>query len=339
MQTHEITLDLESQRRFMTNLTKWFSSILVSSTMIFGAAVAQTAGSSSLNDPMFPWMGNGGYDALDYMIDLRFGIDKKTVVGSTTIQAKALQDLSSFNLDFGQMTVSNVVVNGVSARFSQADPELTIVPEKPLVKGQDFSVSIVYSGAPGSKATEGSDSGMWTIGQAGLFALGEPSIMFTWSPVNEIPSDKATFTLKMTAPKAETAVSNGEQISRQENADGSATTTYRVGVPTASYFIVLVVGNWKLEQEAPVGTTRVRHYLAPGTTPTMRKALAETGNILKFLSEKLVPYPYAEVGAITSDTVRGFALETQGLVSMPVSFGRGETFELAAEVMAHELAH
>ena len=60
------------------------------STLVF----AQTAGSSSLNDAIFAFMGNGGYDALDYKIDLHFSSDKKTVIGITTIEAMATQDLS-----------------------------------------------------------------------------------------------------------------------------------------------------------------------------------------------------------------------------------------------------
>ena len=57
-------------------------------------AWAQSAGSASLNDPIYAFMGNGGYDALDYQIDLRFSSDKKTVTGITTIEAMASQDLS-----------------------------------------------------------------------------------------------------------------------------------------------------------------------------------------------------------------------------------------------------
>ena len=57
-------------------------------------AWAQSAGSASLNDPIYAFMGNGGYDALDYQIDLRFSSDKKTLVGVTTIEAMATQDLS-----------------------------------------------------------------------------------------------------------------------------------------------------------------------------------------------------------------------------------------------------
>ncbi len=324
---------------FRTRASQLLTAVLVSNALLLGSAAAQTAGAPGNGESGFPWRGNGGYDALDYNINLKFAADKKTLVGSTTIEASATQDLSSFNLDFGSMTVSNVVVNGTAARFSQADPELTIVPEKPLVKGQIFKISVVYSGAPGSKVETATPFGFFGLTSTGITAFGEPSTMFTWSPTNENPADKATFTVQLTSQKADTGIANGELVLRTENTDGTATTTYRVGVPTSTYFIVLAVGNWKIEDGGMIGKTKIRHYIAPNTSPAMRQALAETASIVQYFSEKLVPYPYNEVGAITSEAMRGGALETQGLVTMPVSFGRGETPELATRVLAHEYAH
>ncbi len=302
-------------------------------TPSFGV-LAQSAGSSSLNDPIYAFMGNGGYDALDYHINLRFAPDKKTLVGITTIQAVATQDLSAFNLDFGGMTVSNVVVNGSSARFAQADPEMTISPSEPLRLGERFKVSVVYSGTPGSMAIP---SRQWFLSRTGLTVLAEPSLMFTWSPVNDHPADKALFTLVLTSSLADTAVSNGTFLGRTENTDGTATSSYRIGTPTSTYFVVMAVGAWKLQEDGMVGNTRIRHYFARGTSSTIYEAIKETKNIVQFFSEKLIPYPFAEAGVLTSDNDLGFALETQGLITMPTIWG-GNAFS-TAETLAHEFAH
>ena len=109
---------------------------------------AQTAGSSSLNDPFYPWMGNGGYDALDYDIQLKIPENPISESGNTTMTAMATQDLSSFNLDFGAMEVIAVTVNGTVARFEHNDPELMIVPEAPLAKNKTFKVNVVFKVAP-----------------------------------------------------------------------------------------------------------------------------------------------------------------------------------------------
>ncbi len=304
---------------------------------------AQTAGSSGLNDPIFSFMGNGGYDAIDYDIALRIDPSHQVVEGATTMQAVATQDLSSFNLDFGLMTVTSVIVNGEMARFVQADPELTITPTKPILNGQALKVSLTYAGKPGSvfisNNTVYDEADFWLAQPDQLTVLSEPSTMFAWSPVNEYPSDKATFSLHLTAPKSEQAISNGILESRIENPDNTATTNYRIGTPTATYFVVLAVGEFQLEEQGKVGDVRVRHYLSPLTSDTMRFAINETPGILKFLQDKIGKYPFAEVGVLTVKNNLGFALETQSLVTFPISFGSNESLIRDAEIVAHELAH
>ena len=311
--------------------------------LTFGSfAFAQTAGSPSLNDPIFAFMGNGGYDAQDYDIALRIYATHQNIDGATTMQAVATQDLRSFNLDFGSMVVTSVIVNGSMARFSQADPELTITPRKPILKGDAMKVSVTYSGKPASVAVGTSQFGgdnFWMASPTQLTVLSEPSAMFAWSPVNDHPSDKATFSLHLTAPKTEQAISNGVLTSRTENSDGSATSNYRIGTPTATYFVVIAVGDYKLEEQGQVGNVRVRHYLSPKTSGIMRQAVLETPNIIKFFSEKIGAYPFPEVGVLTVNNNLGFALETQSLVTVAASYGRGETVVDDSEIVAHELAH
>jgi aminopeptidase N len=302
--------------------------------------LAQTSGSPSLNDPIFAFMGNGGYDAQDYDIALKISADHKTTQGATTMTAVATQDLSSFNLDFGAMTVTSVIVNGQMARFMQADPELTITPAKSVLKGENFKVSVTYAGKPGSVEVNTSQFGganFWMAFPNQLTVLSEPSAMFAWSPVNDHPSDKATFSLHLSAPKGEQAIANGVLISRDENADGTATSNYRIDTPTSTYFVVLAVGEFKLEEQGKVGDVRIRHYLSPRTSNVMRQAVLETPKIMSFLEEKLGAYPFKEVGVLTVNNPLGFALETQSLVTLPVSFG--PDFQVSTGTVAHELAH
>jgi aminopeptidase N len=306
------------------------------STLVF----AQTTGSSSLNDPIFAFMGNGGYDAQDYDIALKISSDHQTGQGATTMMALATQDLSSFNLDFGSMTVTSVIVNGEMARFAQADPELTIIPAKAVLKGENFKVSVTYAGKPGSVAVNTSAFGganFWMATSNQLTVLSEPSAMFAWSPVNDHPSDKASFSLHLSAPKGEQAIANGVLISRVENNDGTATSNYRIDTPTSTYFVVMAVGDFKLEEQGQVGDVRVRHYLSPRTSNVLRQAVFETPKIIRFFEDQLGAYPFKEVGVLTVNRDFGFALETQSLVTFPLSFG--PNFDLNVEIVAHELAH
>src|SRR5690349_13701304 len=82
--------------------------------LTFGVAHADspTKGSDGLGDSLYPLLGNGGYDAVRYSLDLSVDMDKDAITGTVTMEAKALQDLSTFNLDFQGFQISQLVVDG-----------------------------------------------------------------------------------------------------------------------------------------------------------------------------------------------------------------------------------
>jgi hypothetical protein len=122
---------------------------LVATAIFYSHALAQTAGSSGLGEPFYPWMGNGGYDVQDYAASLRLSTDFIVEEGSVTIEAVATQDLSAFNLDFGQPKVTAVNVGGLTAKFVHRDPELTITPVNSIRSGDRFRLRVNYSGRQG----------------------------------------------------------------------------------------------------------------------------------------------------------------------------------------------
>src|SRR5688572_12006211 len=75
--------------------------------LMFGTLVifAQTPGDAGVGDPYFPQLGNGGYEAQHYTINLSFEVEANTLEGTVRIDAVAAQDLSRFNLDFQALEV------------------------------------------------------------------------------------------------------------------------------------------------------------------------------------------------------------------------------------------
>jgi hypothetical protein len=63
------------------------------------------AGAAGIGDPYFPLDGNGGYDVRHYDLDVRYDPATDVLQGVATIEARATQALSSFNLDFVGLTV------------------------------------------------------------------------------------------------------------------------------------------------------------------------------------------------------------------------------------------
>ncbi len=320
---------------------------LISSLAAIGLSVAvalSITGSASLNDPLYPWMGNGGYDAQHYTIALRVPADHKTIQGVSVMTAIATDDLSSFNLDLGSLEVGVVLVDGVRASFKHADPELTVTPAAPILKGSSFRVQVSYQGTPGSVAAADPKGG-WTVTPTGAAFVAQPTSLMQIAAVNDSPADKASFSFRLTAPQSELAIANGIFLERRNNSDGTATSVYRISEPTTSYMPMLAFGPFKRVDGGKVGGVQIRDYLLPNTDASYRPALAKTADMLRFFNERLGQYPFREYGIITHDYKIGGALENQTLSSFPVNFDLPSDFPEAAkqnlleEVLAHELAH
>ena len=71
-------------------------------TILASADVSQ--GSAGVGDPLYPTLGNGGYDVSRYTVKLNVDVEANYISGSTRIEAVATQRLSSFNLDFRSLS-------------------------------------------------------------------------------------------------------------------------------------------------------------------------------------------------------------------------------------------
>ena len=176
-------------------------------------------GASSLGDPLYPSLGNGGYDALHYTIVLNVNMTQNTIQGTCTLQALATQALSAFDLDFHGLTVSSVTVNAVKAAFKRSGDKLIITPAAFIPNASTFTVKVAYSGSPklvNDASSPGEPVG-WTSDSAGMHVLSEVTGAMGWYPDNNHPLDKATYTFQITAPKPYVVAANGILKSKTDN--------------------------------------------------------------------------------------------------------------------------
>lgn len=89
-------------------------------------------GADGVGDPLFPTLGNGGYDVRHYDLSFDFTPVTYDFTGTMKISAKATQDLSSFNLDVDSLAIDAVKVDGKDAAFAvslgKSGQELTVTP-------------------------------------------------------------------------------------------------------------------------------------------------------------------------------------------------------------------
>ena len=132
-------------------------------------------GAPGVGDPLFPGLGNGGYDVSHYTVELDVDVDANRVSGRTRIEAVATQDLSSFNLDLRGLTVTEVTVNGRPASHSRDGSEMTITPSTPIRSGTTFRAAVTYEGQPSNRPfSEDTHPSGWYRYETGIVAFGEP---------------------------------------------------------------------------------------------------------------------------------------------------------------------
>ncbi|MEU1407183.1 M1 family metallopeptidase [Streptomyces sp. NPDC005728] len=304
------------------------------SFLVVAASSAPDPGAAGIGDPYFPQLGNGGFDARHYDLDISYAPDTGRLDGRTTLTARATQNLSSFDLDLQQLEITRIEVDGRRARFNRDGDEITVTPRDTLAKGRTFTVSVTYGGIPeplGGPIVFGSKYG-WMKTADGVFVACEPNAASTWFPSSDHPADKATYDIRIKAPKGLTGVSNGRLVSTYDRG-GSTYTHWRERRPMATYLATATIGKFDVRTGRTPGGTPI--YVA--VDPVLKNSnnvdvYAVTAAATDYWSQVFGPYPFEETGAIVDDMPEaGFSLEVQ---SKPAySAVRNET------TIVHELAH
>jgi aminopeptidase N len=222
------------------------------------------AGLAGLGDPYFPTLGNGGYDVEHYLIDLTVDPEANSIDGLVEISAAATDDLDTLNLDFLGLTVDAVTVDGTPAGFTRQDAELVVDPEPRLPAGEGFVVAVAYHGTPENLRTIGFPLGWVDAGDI-TYVIAEPDAARTWFPANDHPSDKATFTFRITVPEGLTVAANGT-LADTVPGEGTTTFVWEMTRPMATYLATVVIGDLvRLERATTCPPTWARR--CPGLWP------------------------------------------------------------------------
>jgi len=238
--------------------------------------------------------------------------------------------------------VSAVQVDNHRAEFTRDGQELQITPRKRLHEHSRFTVTVDYGGVPetivGSPIVFGSPYGFLHTDD-GAFVGSEPNAQSTWLPLSDHPSDKATWTFRVTVPEGKTVVSNGRLLS-QKTKHGKTTFTWNEPLPMATYLATVDIGVWVIKTGTTPGgtpsTVAVDPALLTGQPNAVDFFYDTTAEVTDLWSETFGPYPFDSTGAIADNATYngqplGFSLETQ---TRPVySAVRSEN------TIAHELAH
>lgn len=334
-----------------------------------GTAPAQAEdaidGARTAGDTLFPNVGNGGYDALNYDLDL--DVDTSWTSGPTsssslratsTMTAKTTgAPLKSFSMDFEGLTIDSVRVDGKAATWSRdvdADEiryKLVVTPAQ-AVSGT-FTVAVRYHGDPVTHVDADESWEGWVDTADGVIFMGQPVGSMAGYPNNNTPGDKATYDISVQIPTTITsatgtgpaaAISNGELESRIVSEDGERTTwVWTQRKPQASELTLINIGKFDVDESTITlddGRTLPQWSFIDSdesaeSKTTFASRVAELGPIIGRLEKIYGPYPGNSTGVVVDSVPDGinYALETQDRSFFP-SIG-----SLAGDTLIHELVH
>lgn len=302
-------------------------------------ALAQEAGAPGLGDSLYPEFGNGGYDVQHYTLEMAVDPETGYITATTTFEATATQDLSSFNLDFIGFEIQSILVNDVDADFERQGQELTVTPAAPLSSGESFTVAVSYTGTPEpiTSVAIPVPTG-WVEYDNGSFVLSEPDGAANVYPVNDHPLDKATYTFRITVPKPYDVAVNGDTTEVIDNGD-TTTTVSEILYPMASYLTTINIGDFELVTEDAVNGVAIRNYFPTSLDDEYRQPFQRQGEMIEYFTSLFGEYPFDTYGVVLIDTETGTALETQTLSIFGIDSIDLNDLPYSESVVAHELVH
>jgi len=254
------------------------------------------------------------------------------------------ENVGVVDLDFGQMAVDEVAVDGNAAKFDRP-PGLLNVHLTPAAKeGSRVVITVEYHGKP-------KDGLILTADKDGKpSATGDnwPDRVHHWIPCLDHPSAKATVTFTITAPAKDLVVANGRFDRVHDDSQTTRTWIYTEGVPIPAYCMVIAVGEYAKSEPTTPAVTPLSYYVPQSDGKYAGPGFAAAAPSLKFYSETIAPYPYEKLALIVGATRFGGMENSSAIVfastlfdsksapRMSRAFNIPERLE---DVVAHEIAH
>ena len=252
-------------------------------------------------------------------------------------------NVSTIDLDFGDLAVDSVKVGGVPAQFERTPERLNVQLAAPARSGDKVVITVNYHGRP-------KDGLVLTMDRDGKpSATGDnwPNRVHHWIPSLDHPSAKATVTFTVTAPARDLVVANGAFAGSHSDTATTRTWTFNEGRPIPPYCMVIVV-NEGAKLDVPGALTPLSYYVPQVDRAYAMKGFSPAPHSLSFFSQIVAPYPYEKLALIVGATRFGGMENSSAIVFGSNLFVPNPSARLSerygirmgiVEVVAHEIAH
>jgi aminopeptidase N len=314
------------------------TALLAASLALAAAQVASVFGDE-------PYARSKDYDLQHSKIALRFNLEKKQVTGDVTHTLTILRDATSkIWFDSVGLDIHNVTVNKAAAKFETTADRLIVSLPGAAKAGEKFDVEIKYDGKPTKglyfilpdKDYPDQPKEIWT--------QGESEDTRNYLPTYDEPNDRLTTETILTVPAAWTTVANGKLMGVSDSGGGMKTWTWKESVPSSTYLITVVAGEFDEVKENWHGLP-LTYYAPKGRGDRLQINYGRTPLMMELFTKKFgVEYPWEKYAQVMVDEfVAGGMENSSATTNTSTSLVHPK---LAAEypmgqddLISHELAH
>ncbi|MBX3299239.1 MAG: M1 family metallopeptidase [Acidobacteria bacterium] len=288
------------------------------------------------------------YDALHYVVKVRFDRSKRSIDAESSIKLRPLADglrtlvFDSVGIRYRSVTLAG---SGAPLAFKTGASDVTVTLDREYLSSETITINFAYSATP--------EKGIYFVNELvedgkqvrsdQIWTQGEPDEARHWFPSFDFPSDKATTEQYITAESDETVIGNGELIDKAQEPDGRVTWHYRMPLPHSVYLSSFVVGKYSKvagrHKNIPLG-----YYVYPGMEEFAGRVFPETADMMRTFEDLTkVDFPYNKydqtiVGAFKFGGMENITATTLADTEvMFANFGFGR--EIVTDLISHELAH
>lgn len=204
--------------------------------------------SETVEDSVYPNVGDPRADALAYQLDLDWDPEDRDLQATAAIVVRATRNSGFLRLDLGSsLTVTTVSVDGEEVEAEHNGKDLVI--HSRFRADRRYLVEVEYEGrpvrVPAPTSREDLPSTGWIGASDGaVTTLQQPFGAFTWFPVNDQPSDRALYDITVRVPSPYVGVASGSLEARAED-DGDTVTRWLQSEPVPPSQVGLAIDEYE----------------------------------------------------------------------------------------------
>lgn len=291
-----------------------------------------------------PYARSRDYDLQHSKIILRFDVDQKKVIGEVIHSVATLHDdVSKIAFDSVGLTIQSVTVNKAAAKFETTADKL-IVPVTAGKAGSKFEIDIHYDGKPSKGLYFILPDKDYPDRPRQIWSQGESEDTRYYLPTYDYPNDRLTTETVLTVPASWLTVGNGKLMGITNAANGMKTWTWKESVPSSTYLITVVAGEFDEVKDAFKGLP-LTYYAPKGRGDRLPINYGRTPQMVETFNKTFgVDYPWEKYAQVMVDDFIAGGMENSSATTNTSSslqhpklapeYATGED-----DLISHELAH